>query len=388
MFKLGGKVGYVTRHARRLFKVKHTVLTVDRALYCKLIELKWCVPEYRNKLIPRLGGHHISMNFLKAIGDHMDGSGLAEVWVESGLLGQGTVERILAGKAYNKGMRAHKLTLQALWHIVAPTFLLFVAEVDRECHDQLSNMAADDNRERILEMITFLMQDKFHKLMKEFVDSKSEDVNFIFWWRYMEMVSILLQFTRAQRDGLWDIHLRSFSHMLPYFIRYDHLNYARWGPVYLAEMHQLPDSVLEEFQNGNFVVKRSAQRFNQVDPDHAMEWINGTGKKGGGIVGITKTPSALCRWTLSYNLRSHIAAETYAVYNLCPGSTHLHKEATISRQTRDRDDENALISTFRGFNVFSSARNPGSAGTLQNIATKDLPTEEIQESILYAKELG
>ena len=129
------------------FGQEHTVLTVDQALYCKLIELKWCVPEYRNKLIPRLGGLHISMNFLKAIGDHMDGSGLAEVWVESGLLGQGTVERILARKAYNKGMRAHKLTLQALWHTVAPTFLLFVAEVDRECHDQLSNMAADDNRE-------------------------------------------------------------------------------------------------------------------------------------------------------------------------------------------------------------------------------------------------
>jgi len=42
----------------------------------------------------------------------------------------------------------------------------------------------------------------------------------------------------------------------------------------------------------NFVVKRSAQKFNQVDPDQAMEWINGTGKKGGGIVGITKTISA------------------------------------------------------------------------------------------------
>ena len=77
--------------------------------------LKWSVPEYQNKLIPRLGGFHISMNFLKAIGDHMDGSGLTEVWVECGLLGQGTVELVLSGKAYNKGMRAHKLTLQALW---------------------------------------------------------------------------------------------------------------------------------------------------------------------------------------------------------------------------------------------------------------------------------
>ena len=44
---------------------EHTVITVDQALYCKLMELKWSVPEYKYKLIPRLGGLHTSMNFLK-----------------------------------------------------------------------------------------------------------------------------------------------------------------------------------------------------------------------------------------------------------------------------------------------------------------------------------
>ena len=49
------------------------------------------------------------MNFLKAIGDHMNGSGLADVWGEMGLLGPGAVDLVLTGKAYNKAMRAHKL---------------------------------------------------------------------------------------------------------------------------------------------------------------------------------------------------------------------------------------------------------------------------------------
>lgn len=97
--------------------------------------------------------------------------------------------------------------------------------------------------------------------------------------------------------SVMDLHLHSFSWMLPYFMRYDHLNYARWALVYIAEMHQLPEPVLSEFQRGNSVVKRSDQRFNQVDPDQAMVWINGTGKEGGGIIGITKTPSALSRWS-------------------------------------------------------------------------------------------
>ena len=367
------------------FGQEHTVITVDQALYYRLMELKWSLPQYQDKLIPRLGGLHVSMNFLKAIGDHVNGSGLADVWGEMGLLGPGAVELVLAGKAYNKAMRAHKLTLQALWRLLMPSLLAFVAEADADCHACISRMAADDDSQTIPELITFLDQDKFRKLLADFVESRSDVVNFSFWWQYMDMVAILLQYTRAQRDGIWELHLYSFSLMLPYFKRYDHLNYARWGPVYLVEMHQLPEPVLSEFKRGNFVVKISAHKFNQVDPDQAMEWINGTGKKGGGIVGITKTTSALCRWTLSFNLRSHIAELTHEMYSLYRGNTDLHNEATKSRQKRDNDDESSLMSTFQGFSVFSSVSHPA---TLQNLVTKDLATEVIQESLLRAKRLG
>ena len=191
----------------------------------------------------------------------------------------------------------------------------------------------------------------------------------------MDMVAILLQYTRAQRDGIWELHLYSFSLMLPYFKRYDQLNYVRWGPVYLVEMHQLPEPVLSEFKRGNSVVKRSAHKISQVDPDQTKERINGTGKKGGGIIGITKTTSALCRWTLSFNLRSHIAELTHEMYILYRGSTDLHNEATKSRQKRDYDDESSLLSTFLRFSVFSSVSHPA---TLQNLVTKDLTTEVIQ----------
>ena len=59
--------------------------------------------------MPRLGGHHIALNILKLL-EVMSGSGKAEVWVESGQLGEGTIQSVLSGKSYNKGMRAHKLT--------------------------------------------------------------------------------------------------------------------------------------------------------------------------------------------------------------------------------------------------------------------------------------
>jgi len=46
------------------------------------MELKWSVPQYRDKLLHHLGGLHVAMNFTEAIGDPEDSFGLAEVWVK------------------------------------------------------------------------------------------------------------------------------------------------------------------------------------------------------------------------------------------------------------------------------------------------------------------
>ena len=69
-------------HILQALNQNYLVLTVDEALFPKLMELKWSVPEYANILIPRLGGLHISMNFLRVIGQHMQDSGLIDVWIE------------------------------------------------------------------------------------------------------------------------------------------------------------------------------------------------------------------------------------------------------------------------------------------------------------------
>ena len=124
------------------------------------------------------------------------------------------------------------------------------------------------------------------------------------------MVKVLLLFIRAQRDADCHLCLEAFKQMLPYFYLYDHTNYAKWGIVYLAEMNQLPQEVEDEFRAGNFVVKASQLSFNQFDHDHAQEWLNGTCKNSGGIIGITKTPSTLDRWSLSFTLRTKVVQDT------------------------------------------------------------------------------
>ena len=46
---------------------------------------------------------------------------------------------------------------------------------------------------------------------------KAASLLFSFWDTYIEMVQLLLQFIRAERDGHWKLHLETTSRMVPFF---------------------------------------------------------------------------------------------------------------------------------------------------------------------------
>ena len=364
------------------FGQKYTVITVDQQLYCKLHVLISNISDFRSVVIPRLGGFHISLNFLRIIGQHMSDCGLHEAWIESKILGEVAAQKVFAGKDYNKGMRVHKLTKQALWRILIPRFLTFLKgknpKMAESIEEEMNKLRDEEKCDIDLKLLFNTVEWK--KYLDDFVKQECcKSVNFSYWWKYMEMVSTLLMFTRAQRDGLWDLYLLSFKKIIPFFFQYDHQNYARWGVIYAAQMMQIPVEIKEEFVRGNFVVKGSNQKFCQVDPDQAQEWLNRIYKIAGGIVGITKTNSALMKWCLSFNARSFIADQTYSMLGLRMDKL-VTKETMDARKSRDNTDEDALLKQLEAFNILGE-----SSSTLINIATKDLATAEIQESLLNAE---
>ena len=209
-------------------------------------------------------------------------------------------------------MPGHKLTLQAMWRLFVPKLLAFIKNAVQELAHQIQDELSNDGTDGLIKLFD---SPSFKKAMDASVTS-NDNPNFQYWWTYNRMVHILLLFTRAHREGLWQLYRHTFQQMLPFFKWDNHHNYAKWGTVYLSEMHKLQEGVKAEFERGNFVVKRSPQPFNQVDSDQSQEWLNNTGKKGAAsIVGITKTTS-LSRWDLSYSLRSHISSETKHAYGI------------------------------------------------------------------------
>jgi len=60
-----------------------------------------------------------------------------------------------------------------------------------------------------------------------------------FWMSYVDMVSLMLDTIRASREGNWNLHMASIRSIIPWCFAYDHCNYARYLPVYYAQMSSL-----------------------------------------------------------------------------------------------------------------------------------------------------
>ena len=77
---------------------------------------------------------------------------------------------------------------------------------------------------------------------------------------YMKVFEHLLLFLRATRQQIWTLHLTSLHALSRYFFAYDMINYARFTPVYLAQMFGLKEKDEEAWNflnGGNFYVNKS-----------------------------------------------------------------------------------------------------------------------------------
>ena len=166
--------------------------------------------------------------------------------------------------------------------------------------------------------------------------------------------------------------------MLPWVTIYDHTNYARWGPVYLAEMKGLETShqeLYEEFMNGNFVVKKRDGKFNQVPIDQATEWQNTTCKISNGIIGITRNDTARDKFCVTWAERSFISHSTKVMLGLEDSNDEnisIRKEAQPSRKKLDKDTVESLKVQFMRFDAF---KIPVSEKGVP-VITKDMESQE------------
>ena len=208
-----------------------------------------------------------------------------------------------------------------------------------------------------------------------------------FWRSYLEMVSLLLTSIRATREGTWPLHLECIREMLPWYFAYDHVNYARYLPVYLIHMIQLPETHPEAqlmLQNGEFGVQRTTEHgFAQLPIDQTIEQtLNRSTKTKGGIVGFSLKKNAVQRWLLTAHSRA-LFVDKCRMMTGKKEDNRLHKETGKSRMKRDEEDVRKVME------VVSSWTNPFQPSEeLCSLSSGCVVTETIKSDLLAAKEKG
>ena len=90
------------------------VCVVDQAIYSKASEIKWKEEEKFRCCVLMMGMFHMLMMFMHILSKRFADAGVLDVLIQSGVIAEGSVDRALCGKMYNRGIRMYKLVDEAI----------------------------------------------------------------------------------------------------------------------------------------------------------------------------------------------------------------------------------------------------------------------------------
>ena len=130
--------------------------------------------------------------------------------------------------------------------------------------------------------------------------------------------------------------------MLPWLEALDHVNYLRWGSVFLNDMKHLRVEIFEEFTCGNFTVKKSNRTFSSIGIDQAHEQNNKVFKVDGGPISILDDERALLEWAISGPVISEMIA---------------YRSSSVDAFLPHHEDTGTFEINFRKHSTYTPARN-------------------------------
>ena len=256
------------------------MLTFDQPLFAlaKQIQWKWQQGYGEEKFVILFGGLHIEMAALKIVGDWLQGSGWVQALVQAEVTSAGTADSFLRASHVSRTRRAHQVTAAALFTLQKNAYNHYI--------DQLGDTG--------IEQLEF----------DDWCQQKAETCpQFHYWATVLELELTLLVYVRSLRQASFAMYVDALTELAVWFHALDHTNYARWIPVHLRDMVELPTThpeIAEEFRAGNFTVRKTNRPFSDIPVDQAHEQNNAAIKGDGGAVGLTDNPSALRRWMVAH----------------------------------------------------------------------------------------
>lgn len=339
----------------------YCIVTFDQPLFIKAVDIITASPELAN-VVARLGGFHLLMSFMGATGFIMAGSGLEELWRT--IYGSDSITHMLDGHAYSRALRLHTLSAQVIVTVLfeTPGALdgVDVVALNQIWSDLVaeeigvSDAMSDPAIQQLTNTIIQLYQTASHQ-------SRTAKL----WIQYVDQVSLMKQFVRAERSGYFSLHLHTIARMQPYLHAAGRLAYAKSSQVYLQAMEDLEEKMpLEDWEkfvgDGYFTIRRTSKFWSGVWSDMTIEQVLMRAMKttGGLTRGRRITDSTLAQWVGAVPLCIPIceALEELSGMHCETSDQHsLHKdhaELGQARQTQDAADRNRLFEWLKSHNPF------------------------------------
>jgi len=324
-------------------------------------------------------------------------AGLRDLAVESGIIAEGSIEKVLLGQQYNRAVRLHKIVYEGMMRQVWSGFLEWL---DNSHHDDLHTLdetfrcVADLHENMCSVTLESLEQDmscqRILHLFEVYLGVLRNDRGPVsaFWMTYIDLVEILLGLIRADREGDWYLHLACIRKMIPWCFAMDKTNYSRYLPVHYGQMMMLnsvcPD-LHQHFLNGGFSVQRSSGNpFGKIAVDQTLEeTVNKDTQTSGGTRGFSMKHGTVSRYYLTAEHRAEALRQLRELIFIQSSSGH--QDLQRSRISKDEADVKAVQEMLE-----SNWMNPFDEGysDLVSISTGLIAPPDVCKDLLSAQEKG
>ena len=212
---------------------------------------------------------------------------------------------------------------------------------------------------------------------------------FKYWCLVLELELLALQFVRSLREADFQLYIQCLGQLVPWMFALDHTNYSRWLPIHIKDMVQLEErvpSIYEEFNAGNFVVRKSNHVFSAIAVDQCHEQLNATIKGDGGVIGITQNASALIEWITAGPEVARLTEEFKSSFTstreqVC---TERHHDQSATTQSKFSQHVRAMVETIEEMG------NPFEEDSTDLIVldTREIMTDEAVSNLQSIKSAG
>jgi hypothetical protein len=174
-----------------------------------------------------------------------------------------------------------------------------------------------------------------------------------FWVSYCDCVWTLLRFQLAVKMNDLSLFIRSLREMCGILFSSNHLNYAKYLPLYYTQLMNLdsthPGASTLLRMNG-FTAARSNVPGCRNAMDLTIEQtINRSAKTAGGIIGFSRNKAAYYRWCVTRHKRAAYADVLLDQLNMLSSGEDEHKSVGRSEIKQSESEVTNVLSAFKQF---------------------------------------